>query len=64
MRVRCRRCSFNRHIERKIGKKGEEIKSGEGYLNFSIVVIMIVHLLVTQKKKEKKLPASKFYSKW
>ena len=54
MRVRCRRCSFNHHIERKIGKKGDYIKRGEGNLNFLSVVIMIVYLRVTQEKKKKK----------
>ena len=54
MRLRRRRCSFNHHIERKIGKKEDYIKRGEGDLNFFIVVITIVYLRVTQETKRKK----------
>ena len=48
MRVRYRRCSFNRHIERIIEKKGDQIKRGVGNLNFSIVVIRVIdHFRIT-----------------
>ena len=61
MRVRYR-CSFNHHLERKIGTEEmrlDQRKSGKPEL--SIVVIMIDHFRVTQKRK--KLPSSKFYRK-